>query len=212
MQPKALLIDLDDTLYARSSGLWPAIKDRISQYMIEKMGMPADTVPVTRKHLFETYGTTLRGLKAVYDIDEMEYLSYVHDVKLAEYLKRDDSLRGILNSYPQRKIIFTNADRKHADRVIDVLGLNGVFDTIIDILEIWPYCKPQKESFDIVLQRTNMAAHEMVFIDDSLANILSAKALGFGTVLISENGNAPEGIAAIDSLHLLPSVITPIGQ
>lgn len=207
MQTKVFLIDLDDTLYARSSGLWPAIKNRISLYMVEKMKMPVEEVPAARVYLFETYGTTLRGLKAEHDIDEMEYLDFVHDVNHAEYLQPDLRLREMLQSYPQKKYIFTNADKKHADRVIDVLGLNGLFEAIIDILAIWPYCKPQKEAFEIALKHTGLAANETVFIDDSPANIVSARALGFQTVLISDNGLDPESLPAISSLHQLPSLI-----
>lgn len=212
MHTKVFLIDLDDTLYARSSGLWPAIKHRISLYMIEKMKMPVEEVPAIRKYLFETYGTTLRGLKAEYDIDEMAYLDFVHDVNHAEYLQPDLRLREMLEAYPQKKFIFTNADKKHADRVIDALGLNGLFEEIIDILAIWPYCKPQKEAFEIALKHTGLAAVETVFIDDSPANIVGARALGFQTVLIAENGSGPESLPVISSLHHLPSLIPQINQ
>ena len=42
--PLTLLFDLDDTLYAAECGLWPAIGQRITQYMIERLGLPPASV------------------------------------------------------------------------------------------------------------------------------------------------------------------------
>ena len=40
-----LVFDCDDTLYPRGSGLMQAISERISRYMIERMGMDPEIVP-----------------------------------------------------------------------------------------------------------------------------------------------------------------------
>ncbi len=64
-----IFFDLDDTLYPASSGLWPTLKARMSQYMIEIMGIPAGEVPGLREKYFRRYGTTLRGLQANHQVD-----------------------------------------------------------------------------------------------------------------------------------------------
>ena len=46
MKYSTLFIDLDDTLYINEDGLWAAIKERMSQYMIEKLDIPAETKSV----------------------------------------------------------------------------------------------------------------------------------------------------------------------
>ena len=39
--------------------------------------------------------------------------------------------------------------------------------------------KPERRIYEIALERTGMAAQELLFVDDSLANIMAASALGF---------------------------------
>jgi putative hydrolase of the HAD superfamily len=209
MHFEVFFIDLDDTLYPVATGLWEAIRLRIEKYMIEQMGFPAEIVPDLRKELFLKHGTTMRGLQQSYHVNEQDFLDYVHDVPLADYLQPDPTLRETLNKYPQRKIIFTNADSNHANRVIVSLGLEGCFDQIIDIRDIRPYCKPQLEAFQKAMQLAGVRdPQQCVMIDDAQRNLLAAKAAGLFTIQISEK-DPPSGIdAVISSLADLPSVIS----
>ena len=50
-------------------------------------------------------------------------------------------------------------------------------------MDVFPYCKPMKEAFDIALEMLEVNAAECVFIDDSLKNLNQAKSQGFFTVL-----------------------------
>jgi FMN phosphatase YigB (HAD superfamily) len=45
MRFSTLFFDLDDTLYPNSTGLWNAIKHRMTLYMHERLGIPAEKVP-----------------------------------------------------------------------------------------------------------------------------------------------------------------------
>jgi putative hydrolase of the HAD superfamily len=203
-----LFFDLDDTLYPSTNGLWQALRSRIDLYMIEKMHLPAEIVPELRMQLFQKHGTTLRGLEEVYRIDQQDFLDFVHHVPLKNYLAPNPQLRQTLAAYSQHKVIFTNADTNHANRVIASLGLEGVFDQIIDIRDIHPTCKPQLAAFEKALQIAGVNdAHACAMIDDTQRNLFSAKVAGFFTVLITAD-NCPEGIdAAIPSLQDLPDVI-----
>ena len=145
---EAMFFDLDDTLYPSASGVWDAIGVRIEKYMQEKVHLPVDQIHTLRKDLWYQFGTTMRGLVELYQVDEEDYLEYVHDVDLSNYLQPDEALRQTLCLYPQRKLIFTNASKNHAQRVITRLGLDGIFDQIIDIQSIHPFCKPQKGAFE----------------------------------------------------------------
>ncbi|QCD88370.1 uncharacterized protein C24B11.05-like [Vigna unguiculata] len=128
-----LLFDLDDTLYPYSSGVCQQIAKNIEEYMIEKLGMDADKVAELNVPLYKTYGTTMAGLKAIgYDFDYDEYSSFVHGrLPYNVLLKPDPVLRGILQSLPIRKIIFTNADTNHAISALKILGLEDCFESII---------------------------------------------------------------------------------
>jgi len=60
MNFETIFFDLDGTLYDNRSGLWEVIRQRMSLYMNERLGLSWDIIPELRKHYFETYGTTLR--------------------------------------------------------------------------------------------------------------------------------------------------------
>ena len=206
---EVLFIDLDDTLYPAAAGLWEAIRTRIDLYMIERMNLPQEIVPELRKELFLKHGTTMRGLQARYHIDEQDFLDFVHDLPLKDYLEPDTQLRTILEMYPQRKVIFTNADTNHANRVILALGLEGCFDQIIDIRDIRPYCKPQMEAFSKALELASVdKPGKCVMIDDTPRNLLAAREAGLFTIQVT-NGEPSDGIdAAISSLRELPNVLS----
>lgn len=180
-----IFYDLDDTLYPSHCGLWEAIGDRINLFMHQRLHFPLDELSTRRSELFHTYGTTLRGLKIVYGIDELDYLAFVHDVPVASYIQPDPLTRTILLRYPQRRVIFTNADTHHAVRVLDVLQLNDCFDQIIDILAVWPHCKPQPGAFQIALEKAgDLDPAGCVMVDDNPGNLESAKKAGLYTVWV----------------------------
>ncbi|KAK7312463.1 hypothetical protein VNO77_36339 [Canavalia gladiata] len=128
-----LLFDLDDTLYPLSSGISAQTAKNIEEYMLQKLGMDAAKVPELCHSLYKTYGTTMAGLKAIgYDFDYDDFHSFVHGrLPYKTLLKPDPVLRGILQSLPVRKVIFTNADSNHAFRALQSLGLEECFERII---------------------------------------------------------------------------------
>lgn len=209
MTIQTILIDLDDTLYPPECGLWTVIRARIDRYMDERMHFPLDEIPSLRKRLFQEYGTTLRGLQAEFQIDQIDFLNYVHDVPLKDYLKPDPELRTLLSTFPQRKIILTNADHNHANRVIDVLGLTGSFDDIIDVLRLFPFCKPQPEAYEKVLALTgeNHPA-SYIFLDDSSRNLATASGMGFITVRVGSDFPDPMACKTIRTIHELPEIFS----
>ncbi|XP_027347542.1 uncharacterized protein C24B11.05-like isoform X1 [Abrus precatorius] len=128
-----LLFDLDDTLYPLCSGMSAQTAKNIQEFMLQKLGMEAAEVPELCHSLYKTYGTTMAGLKAIgYDFDYDDFHSFVHGrLPYNMLLKPDPVLRSILQSLPIRKIIFTNADSKHAFRALQSLGLEDCFEKII---------------------------------------------------------------------------------
>jgi putative hydrolase of the HAD superfamily len=203
-----IFFDLDDTLYPASSGLWGAIRSRIDLYMVERLHIPKEQVHDLRHYLFSTYGTTMRGLQATMHIDAQDYLDFVHDVPVADFITPNPDLRIMLSGLTQRKIIFTNADVKHAGRVLDRLQVSDCFDQIIDIQSVAPYCKPQVEAFLIALQLAGKgSASECALVDDGLSNLAAANKLGFFTVRAGSDELVPESHTSIGSITELPLVL-----
>ena len=201
-----LLIDLDETIYPSSNEIWPLFRARLDTYLREQMGFPPEQVNSIRDRLFYTYGSTLRGLQIEFDVDTEDYLDYVHDADDVEnYLSPDPELRAVLAAYPQPKIIFTNASREHAQRILEHLQLADLFCQIIDIRDVAPYCKPQLEAFQVALQLIgNPDPKRCLFADDTLANLQTALDLGMQGVLVGKP--SPDGIPAIAKLADLPSL------
>ncbi len=203
-----LFFDLDDTLYPPRSGVWEAIGVRIDQFMHEAAGIPLENIIDTRQHLFHTYGTTMRGLHTLYGIDIHQYLKFVHDVPLADYLQPDPKLRKILMRYPQKKVIFTNADKNHAHRTLKVLGLEDCFSDIIDILDMNPHCKPDLEAFEIALHKAGETTYQRcILIDDYDKNLKAARGLGFYTIKPHSCADHSIADACISDITSLPEVL-----
>ena len=184
MRFTTLFFDLDDTLYPSKTGLWPAIKDRMNQYMIERLGIPEPDVPFLREQYFKMYGTTLRGLQERHDVDKEDFLAFVHDLPLQNYLTPDPHLREIIASLPTRNLIFTNADAAHARRVLTALQLNDLFQDVVDVHAVAPYCKPMPESFAIAMDLADEPdPRKCVMIDDLPRTTRAALNAGMASLL-----------------------------
>ena len=208
-----MFFDLDDTLYPTTAGVWQAIGVRMDEYIVQTLSVPAENVKALRENLFHEYGTTLRGLSNLYGIDECHFLDYVHDIPLKDFLQKDLALLDTMSYYPGRKVIFTNANLAHAERVISILGLQGVFSDIIDILQISPYCKPLPEAFKKALEISAISdPGNCVMIDDSPRNLRTAHELGFYTIQVGTETRSPYADAAILTLADLPDVIPAESQ
>nr|GLL36982.1 suppressor of disruption of TFIIS [Ipomoea trifida] len=130
-----LLFDLDDTLYPLSSGLTLQVFLKLGlncYFMVEKLGIDRSKTIDLGHLLYKNYGTTLAGLRAIgYDFDYDEFHSFVHGRLPYDNLRLDPVLRSLLISLPYRKLIFTNADKVHAIKVLRILGLEDCFEGII---------------------------------------------------------------------------------
>lgn len=194
MRFTTIFFDLDDTLYPPSTGLWQAIKERMNLYMRNHMGIAEEDIPTLREKYFREYGTTLRGLQANHNIAADEFLAFVHDLPLRDYLTPDPTLRSVIASLPTRNLIFTNADSTHARRVLTALDLNDLFDTIVDVNAVAPYCKPMPASFQIAMRLAGESdPSKCVMIDDLTRTTRAARRAGLFSILahnVYVNGDA----------------------
>jgi putative hydrolase of the HAD superfamily len=205
---KVMLFDLDETLYPHTSGIWQAIGLRMDRYIIDQLNIRPAEVTDLRNNLFHQYGTTLRGLREVYGINESEFLTYVHDIPIDLYLQKDEALIDTLSLFTQRKVIFTNADTNHAKRVLNQLGINHFFSQVIDIQAIHPYCKPMTEAFRTAINLAAIAdPSECIMIDDSERNLFTAHELGFYTIHVGTTERQNYVDAAVATVYELPDVI-----
>jgi pyrimidine 5'-nucleotidase len=208
MRFSTLFFDLDDTLYPSSSGLWHAIRERMTHYMLERMAIPEADVPLLREQYFKMYGTTLRGLQERHKVDTEEYLAYVHDVPLKEYLKPNPVVREVIASLPTRNLVFTNADANHAWRVLAALELDDLFDTVVDVHAIRPYCKPMPESFAIAMDLADEPdPRKCVMIDDLPRTTRAALEVGMASILYGTDIPTPDASGVFTDWRHLPILL-----
>jgi putative hydrolase of the HAD superfamily len=206
--PLYIFFDLDDTLYAPSRGVWKEIAARINRYMVERVGIPAAEVDALRKRYFSMYGTSLNGLRAEHGVDPTDYYPYVHDIPLEQYLAPDPRLRRMLQSLPQKKFVFSNADRPYILRVLTTLEIEDCFHGIVDIFSTDFVCKPMEGSYRAAMKLAGSPqAEACALVDDLPRNLEPAMELGMTAVLVHGKSPTRCGDFQIDTIYQLADLI-----
>jgi putative hydrolase of the HAD superfamily len=182
-----IFFDLDNTLYSRRLGVVSRIDRRINEYLAGRVGIPAADVDELRGQFWREHGTTLRGLTARHAVDPDDYLAYVHDIELDDLLEPAHELRALLGRVRGRKMVFSNASRAHARRVLRLLGVHDAFELVIGLEDLGYVPKPQPEAFRTAFDRASARAEGSALIDDLRPNLAAAKRLGMRTVWVTED-------------------------
>jgi putative hydrolase of the HAD superfamily len=208
LSPACIFFDLDDTLYPPERGVWHAITARINRYLVERIGIPEAEVDDLRKKYFSAYGTTLNGLRAEHAVDPVEYSRFVHDVPLERLLAPDPALRRMLESLPQRKYIFSNADRPYILRVLARLEIEDCFDGIVDIFATGFACKPMEAAYRAAMQLAGSPnAEACLLVDDLPRNLEPARKLGMAAVLVHAKYPVSSGDYQIETIYQLADLL-----
>jgi len=185
---KLILFDMDETLYPRATTLMPTVTERITQFMIDQLGMTPQEAAQQRQIFREKYGTALRGLMEEKHLSDMDgvnaYLQYVHDIPLVDVLEVDPVAREMLMQLPLRRAVLTNSNIEHAERVLTHLNLRDVFEGVVDIRAMNFFSKPDPRAYQAALDRFGVTAEETIFVEDTPVNTRPAKALGITTILL----------------------------
>ncbi|KAK6913924.1 Haloacid dehalogenase-like hydrolase [Dillenia turbinata] len=219
-----IIFDLDDTLYPSNTGIAEACKKNIEDFLVEKCGFPESEASSLRVQLFQKYGSTLAGLRALgHDIGADDYHGFVHGRLPYEKIKPDPELRNLLCSINQRKLVFTNSDRAHTMKVLDRLGIRDCFEQIICFETINPnifkssrpdefpvLLKPSIDAMKIAVDIAAVDPLRTLFLDDSVRNVAAGKALGLRTVLVGKTVKTSEADYALETVNNLGQVIPEI--
>uniref|UniRef100_A0ACD6AA76 Uncharacterized protein n=1 Tax=Avena sativa TaxID=4498 RepID=A0ACD6AA76_AVESA len=201
---ECLLFDLDDTLYPLGAGINLACRKNIQDYMRDHLQIEESQIAEMCLELYRDYGTTMAGLKALgYEFDNDEFHANVHGRLPYDNLRPDPVLRILLLSIPQRKILFTNSDKVHAEEVLRRLGLEDCFEGVICFETLNPPAAPSN-----VLRKSQ--ENYVIFFDDSTRNIASGKAAGFHTVIVGRSELVPGADHALESIHNIREALPEI--
>ncbi len=188
---KYWIFDLDNTIYDIKLGLFKKISERITNFIVSKYSLDIDEAKKIQKKYYLEYGLTLRGLILEKNLNPEEFLDYVHDVEHPE-LKKDKYLKSKIEKLQGKKIIFTNATSKHAEKILTILEIRESFDQIIDIKDLDYIPKPDKRSYQKLLECLKVDKEQLkkgIFLEDTVKNLIPAKELGMTTVWIKNSTN-----------------------
>ena len=174
------IFDLDNTLYPASCRLFDQVQQKMNEFICERLSLSLEEAAELRSTYFRQYGTTLNGLMAVSRIDPHEFLDFVHEVDLA-CVPPDPALVAALTRLEGRKIVHTNGSVRHAERLLDHLGLSGSFSGIVDIVAADFAPKPALAGYHLLLRRHAVAAETALMVEDIARNLAPAAQLGMTT-------------------------------
>jgi putative hydrolase of the HAD superfamily len=177
------LFDLDNTLYPAESGFMAAIVDRMTDFVEKVTGLPRDEAFKLQKTYLAEHGLTLKGMMLHHGVDPRDFHAIFHDMSL-EALAHDPDLLAALERLPGRRLIFTNADDIHAERVLQRLGLGHLFADVFHIGSAGYQPKPSPEAFARISAAHDIDPASTAFFEDSERNLEPAAALGMTTVLV----------------------------
>ena len=178
------VFDLDQTLYPPGIRLFEQVAARMTDYIVDTLGVSAAEAQRLRRHYWADYGTTLAGLMAEHGIAPDPDLAQVHDIDFSVLLP-DPDLAAHIAALPGRRIVYTNGSAPYAARVIAARGLDGLFDAVYGVEDAGYRPKPEPAAFDTVFAADGLTpAHAAMFEDDP-RNLRAPHALGMRTVHVA---------------------------
>ena len=202
------IFDLDNTLYPVSCRLFDQIHARMTRFIADRLELTTETALAVQKTYFREHGTTLRGLMTVDRIEPDDFLAFVHEVDLS-CVPRDPILVAALSALPGRKIVHTNGSRRHAERMLDHLGITELFCGIVDIAAADYQPKPALAGYHELLRRHGVSPPTALMVEDMAKNLVPAAAIGMTTAWVQ---NPVDWAAAGSEAHHIHHVVEDLGR
>lgn len=189
---KTWLFDLDNTLHNATPHIFPHINRSMTAYIVEHLRVDETEATQIRQHYWQRYGATLLGLIRHHDIDPRHFLWHTHqfpDLKHMVVFER--GLKAMLRRLPGRKIVFSNAPLHYTEAVLELTGIADCFDAVYSVERIRFQPKPAPAGFHHLLRAERLNPRNCIMVEDTLANLKTAKRLGMKTVWVSASTRQP---------------------
>ncbi|MYA88387.1 MAG: pyrimidine 5'-nucleotidase [Boseongicola sp. SB0662_bin_57] len=183
------IFDLDNTLYPPEARLFEQIELRMTEWVVDALGVDRAAANEIRRRYWVRFGTTLAGLMREHDIDPEAYLDHVHDICL-DHLEPDPGLANAIAALPGRAIVHTNGSGPYARRVIEARGLSGIFDAVYGIEHAGFLPKPERLAFETIIARDGLVPERAAMFEDDARNLVAPMALGMRTILVARASSA----------------------
>ena len=184
------LFDLDNTLHNANAHIFPKIHQLMMDYIRRELGVSEEKAVASRCRYLQSYGATLLGMMRHHGTNPRHFLAHTHDLPgLRRMVVCEPGLVRALRRLPGRKLLFTNAPAAYTRSVLSACGVRCCFDGIYSI-EDFRFCpKPATAGFLHILRREQIRAQDCIMVEDTFANLRTAKRLGMKTVWVTDTPN-----------------------
>ena len=180
------IFDLDHTLYPPKNRLFDQIELKMTDYVMQNLGLSRERANRLRDNYWKTYGTTLSGLMKEYSIDPEKFLHDVHQIDFSVLEPAPDLGEAIAN-LNGRKIIYTNGTAIYAQEVLKALGILPVFDSIYGVENADYLPKSEASAFEIIFNKDGINPQNAAMFEDDQRNLIAPKSFGMQTVLVVQS-------------------------
>ena len=177
------IFDLDNTLYSADSGIFQQVHQLMGEFISKNLSMDMPEAKKLQSKYYKQHGTTLRGLMDNHGIDPDHFLDEVHRLDYS-IVGSNKILNEELHKLQGRKIIYTNANKKHVIDVLDRINLTNFFDEIFDIKMANYIPKPELKPYEQIIDLFNIEPKSSAMFDDIAKNLVPAKKVNFTSVWI----------------------------
>lgn len=190
------MFDLDNTLHNAGTHIFPHMNRAMTQYLQDCLNLDEAGANALRERYWLRYGATLQGLMRHHGTDPGHFLWHTHQFPaLHQMVLRQRGLRAALQRLPGRKLVYSNAPAHYIHRVLELLGIADLFEEVFTIEHAGYRPKPDAHGFRRLFRRMRLNPADCIMVEDTLANLKTAKRLGMKTVLV---GALPKRPGCVD--------------
>jgi len=203
---KAIIFDLDGTLYSRTSSLYQLMSSSIRIWFQSQLRMNDATFNGYFEQMKRLYPSPLEAIQA-HGLDIHSFHESVFDGLVpAAHLAPDEKLRIMLEELSAQKFIVTFASCQHTHAVLQALGVKTSFSGIVVPDEKWT-ATSKLMAYETIREENGWLTEEVCVVGDDIhTDLLDARAAGYQCVLVSGSAQAPD-IECIKSIHELETII-----
>ncbi|MBZ0094355.1 MAG: pyrimidine 5'-nucleotidase [Sulfuricella sp.] len=193
---RAWVFDLDNTLHNAGAHIFPHMNRAMTRYLQDYLDLDEAGANELRERYWLRYGATLQGLMRHHGTDPGHFLWHTHQFPaLHQMVLRQRGLRAALQRLPGRKLVYSNAPAHYIHRVLELLGIADLFEEVFTIEHAGYRPKPDAHGFRRLFRRMRLNPSRCIMVEDTLANLKTAKRLGMKTVLV---GALPKRPSCVD--------------
>lgn len=166
---KALVFDLDGTLY-QDDRLGEEVNQSACRYVAELKGISAaeaDLLLTGTRAADGAGGTLSRAVEALGGTLREMHRRFAAEIRPDRLLREDPRVPELLRLLSKRfrLYLYTNNNRDLSGRIMDQIGVAGLFDRVFSIEDFW-LPKPDKVLIAAILKEIHCRPEETLFIGD----------------------------------------------